>query len=479
MIIINGEIVAQGSQFSLNDVEVVTATIDIEEVRSYRFAPSRGNQALTAPTYQRHETDFSLAGSDDDFDIDIAPSKVQPLKLHTPEEEISLSGACYLWDYLRRSGQSGFLIPLSGGLDSCSTATLVFSMCRQVMIALEQGNKQVQADVARIAGAYGPEGWVPSSAQELNGRILHTVFMGMEKQSSQETRGRAERLASLIGAHFTNMNIDKMNNAFLETFAESTGLNPTFKSEGGSWSEDLALQNVQARTRMVTAYLYAQLLPTVRQRPGGGGLLVLGSGNVDECLRGYLTKYDCSSADINPIGGISKTDLKRFLAWAQTEFSLPILAEFLDATPTAELRPLSDDYPAQSDEADMGMTYAELSIYGKLRKEGKLGPFGMFQRLVHEWKDVCTPRETAVKVKHFYHSWAINRHKMTTMTPSLHMEDYSPDDNRFDLRPFCYPPFYQSWSFKRIDEVVEILERKAKEKREKREKEGGKVEEGL
>ena len=33
-----------------------------------------------------------------------------------------------------------------------------------------------------------------------------------------------------------------------------------------------------------------------------GYLLVLGSANVDESLRGYMTKYDCSSADINPIG---------------------------------------------------------------------------------------------------------------------------------------------------------------------------------
>ena len=33
-----------------------------------------------------------------------------------------------------------------------------------------------------------------------------------------------------------------------------------------------------------------------------GFLLVLGSANVDEGLRGYLTKYDCSSADVNPIG---------------------------------------------------------------------------------------------------------------------------------------------------------------------------------
>ena len=30
-----------------------------------------------------------------------------------------------------------------------------------------------------------------------------------------------------------------------------------------------------------------------------------GSANVDEALRGYYTKYDCSAADVNPIGGDS------------------------------------------------------------------------------------------------------------------------------------------------------------------------------
>lgn len=33
------------------------------------------------------------------------------------------------------------------------------------------------------------------------------------------------------------------------------------------------------------------------------GLSDSGSANVDEALRGYYTKYDCSAADINPIGG--------------------------------------------------------------------------------------------------------------------------------------------------------------------------------
>ena len=62
----------------------------------------------------------------------------------------------------------------------------------------------------------------------------------------------------------------------------------------------MALQNIQARSRMVLSYMLAQMLPQTRKKKGF--LLVLGSGNVDECLRGYLTKYDCSSADLNPIG---------------------------------------------------------------------------------------------------------------------------------------------------------------------------------
>ncbi|PSN73580.1 glutamine-dependent NAD(+) synthetase with GAT domain-containing protein [Corynespora cassiicola Philippines] len=458
MILINGEIVAQGSQFSMNDVEVITAVVDIEEVRSYRFAPSRGLQAISAPTYQRIETPFSLSDNAVDFDPKVFPTARRPLRVHKPEEEIALGPACWLWDYLRRSKAAGFLVPLSGGIDSCSTATLVFSMCRLVMDALHEGNAQVKADVQRIAGAYESADWLPKTPQELCNRILHTVYMGMASQSSKETRSRAERLAKDIGAYHTDMNIDDVFHAEKNLLTQATGFTPQFKVHGGSVSENLALQNIQARTRMVTAYYFAQMLPTVRQRPGGGGLLVLGSGNVDECLRGYLTKYDCSSADINPIGSISKSDLKRFIRWAGDAFSLPILEEFIEATPTAELEPITSDY-VQSDEADMGMTYVELSVFGRLRKEAKLGPFGMFQRLLHEWREEYSPREVAVKVKRFHHFYAINRHKMTTMTPAYHAEAYSPDDNRFDLRPFLYPAFFEGWSFRKIDEVVERLER--------------------
>lgn len=90
-----------------------------------------------------------------------------------------------------------------------------------------------------------------------------------------------------------------------------------------------------------------------------------GLGSADRPLR-YYTKYDCSSADINPIGGISKTDLKAFIKWAITAFDMPILEDFLDAIPTAELEPFSDKY-VQSDEIDMGMTYDEVRRRGPVR----------------------------------------------------------------------------------------------------------------
>lgn len=62
-----------------------------------------------------------------------------------------------------------------------------------------------------------------------------------------------------------------------------------------------------------------------------------------------MTKYDCSSGDLNPIGSISKTDLKRFLGWAAREYGLPVLSEVLSAPPTAELEPVTATY-TQSDE---------------------------------------------------------------------------------------------------------------------------------
>ena len=188
---------------------------------------------------------------------------------------------------------------------------------------------------------------------------------------------------------------------------------------------------------MVVAFLLAQLLPWTAGRPGF--FLVLGSANVDEGLRGYMTKYDCSSADVNPIGGVSKRDLRSFLRWGASALGYPSLADVEAAPPTAELEPRRDGHE-QTDEEDMGMSYDELGSYGVLRKVHRCGPVSMFRRLAAQWRATrgLGPRTVADKVKRFFFFYAANRHKMTTLTPAYHAENYSPDDNRFDLRPFLY-----------------------------------------
>ena len=81
---------AQGSQFSLSDVEVITATVDLEDVRSHRTAPSRGSQAVEQESYERIQTEISLGGEDlSQLDISHQPTAEIAIRYHTPEEEIA------------------------------------------------------------------------------------------------------------------------------------------------------------------------------------------------------------------------------------------------------------------------------------------------------------------------------------------------------------------------------------------------------
>ena len=154
------------------------------------------------------------------------------------------------------------------------------------------------ADARRIVGE--PEGseYIPTDPREICGRILHTCYMGTEN-SSADTRKRARELAEAIGrsaclffslasflhrdaprSYHTDLNMDHVVTALRTLFQVVTGLRPRFRAHGGGDAENLALQNIQARLRMVIAYFFAQLLPWARGRVGG--LLVLGSANVDE-----------------------------------------------------------------------------------------------------------------------------------------------------------------------------------------------------
>jgi NAD+ synthase (glutamine-hydrolysing) len=101
------------------------------------------------------------------------------------------------------------------------------------------------------------------------------------------------------------------------------------------------------------------------------------------------------------------------------------------------------------------MTYDELTWYGKLRKLHRCGPLSMYRKLVSLWSERgLAPADVAAKVKFFFRMYAVNRHKMTTLTPSYHAENYSPEDNRFDLRQFLYNTRWTR-QFRAIDVDVE------------------------
>ena len=81
--------------------------------KSFRQTESDLRIATQSMEYTRIELDFSLSTPGSVLDSKLSPTQPQELSSHTPEEEIALGPACWLWDYLRRSRQAGFFLPLS------------------------------------------------------------------------------------------------------------------------------------------------------------------------------------------------------------------------------------------------------------------------------------------------------------------------------------------------------------------------------
>lgn len=461
MVLANGKVLAQGSQFSLSPVEVTTSTISIEEVRSYRSSISRNLQAAAQEDFPRVDCPLRLCRSADEvyFSDRLQISKEINLHILDPMEEIANAEAVFLWQYLVRTNSPGYFLALSGGLDSSTVALFVYSMARMALQAIKDGEKTVLDDLRRVTSE--PD-FTPTKPEDIVGRLFHTCYMGTVN-SGEDTRGRAKRLSERLGGYHSDIKIDEAVTAHENIIAQTLGgFRPKYAIEGGSAAENLARQNIQARNRLVVAYELAQLSTTARNTPRkGAALLVLGSGNVDENLRGYYTKYDASSADIAPLGSISKTDAKAFQAWARDHWGLDIMTEFIEATPSAELLPLSAGVQDDESDAEMGFTYSELSEFGILRKVHKLGPWSAYLRLLGDWKERpgFGPREIADKVMRFYRFYALNRHKAVILTPSPHLSAYNPDDNRHDLRPFLYVVNWP-WQFEKIERHVLDMEKR-------------------
>ena len=99
--------------------------------------------------------------------------------------------------------------------------------------------------------------------------------------------------------------------------------------------------NVKPRLRMATLYFVANSL----------NYLVAGTGNRAELTIGYFTKYGDGGVDVLPIGDLLKSEVRALAR----ELGVP--QPILDKAPSAGL------WLGQTDEEEMGFTYAELERY--------------------------------------------------------------------------------------------------------------------
>jgi len=106
-------------------------------------------------------------------------------------------------------------------------------------------------------------------------------------------------------------------------------------------TQRLAEANLKARLRMATLYYFANRL----------GYLVAGTGNRSELAVGYFTKYGDGGVDILPLGSLLKTQVRALATY------LGIPQSIIDKPPSAGL------WAGQTDEGEMGVTYAELDTY--------------------------------------------------------------------------------------------------------------------
>lgn len=96
--------------------------------------------------------------------------------------------------------------------------------------------------------------------------------------------------------------------------------------------------NIMARIRMIILYDQSQAIHA----------LPVGTGNKTEILLGYTTLYGDSACAINPIGDLYKTQVR------QLAKAIGVPQVILDKQPTADL------WLGQTDEGELGFTYAEV-----------------------------------------------------------------------------------------------------------------------
>lgn len=141
--------------------------------------------------------------------------------------------------------------------------------------------------------------------------------------SSQASMDDAQKVIEATGVQSMTVEITEMVDPLFARFPDITPLRKG---------------NIMARQRMIVLY---------DQSVAFNGLVV-GTGNKTEILLGYSTVYGDAACAINPMGDLYKTQAR------QLAKAIGVPREILEKAPTADL------WEGQTDESELGYTYAEV-----------------------------------------------------------------------------------------------------------------------
>ncbi|MBC8155618.1 MAG: NAD(+) synthase, partial [Bacteroidetes bacterium] len=425
----NGTLLTSGARLSYEDFVIVPAVIDVDITRLSQVQ-NRGNPAQGMANLRVVNT----------FDF----PDVKPV-IHKPEleswerggylkeEEFARAVALGLFDYLRKSRSQGYVLSLSGGADSSAIAATVFLMIRMAVenIGLA-GVKKKLGHLKAIQDCQSPE--------EMIGKLLTVMYQGTEN-SSDDTYNSAKELADSIGATFYNINI----NGLVETYR---GLIEGQLGRKLSWeTDDLALQNIQARVRAPGIWMLANV----------NNALLLSTSNRSEAAVGYATMDGDTAGSISPITGIDKHFLRGWLRWLETvglniastpspetAIRMAGLHAVNNLQPTAELRPLDKK---QTDEDDL-MPYDVLNQIELAAIRDKQPPVEVLKLAEVQFANVHDRDKLLIWVERFFRLWSRNQWKRERYAPSFHL-----DDHNLDPRTWCRFPILSGGFEKEIEEM--------------------------
>jgi NAD+ synthase (glutamine-hydrolysing) len=411
----NGELAARGPRFSFHDVELTCAVIDI--------ATNRREQARRGSHRPRHDAEAQVVEQAFVWPArrPEPPVKREPTWEDRPgvrEEEMARAVALGLWDYLRKSRAQGYVVSLSGGADSAACAVLVALAIQLAFAELGAGGVRQQLRTCRRLHDVLDRGGGPHEAV---GALLACAYQPTEN-SGAVTRRAATEVAEAIGAEFHIIDVDAQYKAYIATLEAAIGRKL-------SWAtDDVTLQNIQARVRAPSIWMLANLR----------GAVLLTTSNRSEAAVGYATMDGDTAGGLAPLGGIDKTYLRVWLQWMETQGPLglapvPALRLINAQQPTAELRPPDHAGGRQTDEADL-MPYELLEAVEDSAIRDKHTPVEVLQELLPRYP-AHTPIELATWIERFFRLWCRNQWKRERIAPAFHL-----DDRNVDPRSWCRFP---------------------------------------